>query len=211
MEKASGDKYFKAYFKENSGLQNIRDSSIFKSLINYNKNINIDDLIFITLDYGKAIFTYNNNFMFYDVEESIWGTNLHEVLNTTTNSNSIYAKLMENSSTNIEYILYPFENDTDLIIAIRAENLTDMAGAIEIQDDEIDETRVYVLENGYKLYIDEGSYIIKKDDHFVSGFIDDNCNFQLGDCMTQAYILNNGNIIVYNCGDVPSAVIIRFI
>jgi hypothetical protein len=149
--------------------------------------------------------------MFYDVEESIWGTNLHEVLNTTTNSNSIYAKLMENSSTNIEYILYPFENDTDLIIAIRAENLTDMAGAIEIQDDEIDETRVYVLENGYKLYIDEGSYIIKKDDHFVSGFIDDNCNFQLGDCMTQAYILNTGNIIVYNCGDVPSAVIIRFI
>lgn len=203
MEKASGDNYFKAYFKE-YGLQNIRDS-----FINYNKNINIDDLIFITLGYGKAIFTYNNNFMFYDVEESIWGTILHEVLNTTTNSN--YAKMMENSSTNIEYILYPFENDTDLIIAIRAENLTDMAGAIEIQHDEIDETRVYVLENGYKLYIDEGSYIIKKDDHFVSGFIDDNCNFQLGDCMTQAYILNNGNIIVYNCGDVPSAVIIRFI
>jgi hypothetical protein len=62
--------------------------------------------------------------------------------------------LIENSSTNIEYILYPFESDNDLIITICAENLTDMDGAIEIQPAEFETYGyVYVLQNGYKLYI----------------------------------------------------------
>lgn len=198
IEKVSDDEYFKEM-----GLSNIRDSSV-KSFINYNKNINIDNLIFIELDDVIAIFTYNDYFMFYDVDDDTWGTILHEVLNTTTKSN--YAILMENSSTNIEYILYPFEN-----VSICDENLTDMAGAIEIHNFEPLGYlySVYSLHNGYTLYID-GSYIIKKDDQFVSGFIDERCNFQLGDCMTQVYILNNGNILVYNYGDVPNAVIIRF-
>jgi hypothetical protein len=176
--------------------------------MNYKKNININDLIFIILDDVKAIFRYNNHFMFYDIEDDIWGTILHEVLNTTTNSK--YAELIENSSTIIEYILYPFESDNDLIITICAENLTDMDGAILIQPAEFETYGyVYDLQNGYKLYIN-GSYIIKKDDQFVSGFIDEKCNFQLGDCRTQTYILNNGNILVYNHGDVKSAIIIRF-
>lgn len=207
FEKVVGDEYF-----QEIGLENIKDASI-KSFMSYSKNTNINDLKLITLDDVTALFTYNNHFIFYNIESDIWGTILHEVLNTNTNSQ--YAKLIDNSDANVEYILYPFENDTDLIVSVCPEYLTDMSGSIELECTEMSLCEnMYILENGYKLYIsntDDGwTYIIKKEDTFVSGFIDYECNFQLGDCITQTYMLKNGNIIVYNYGDVPSAVIIRF-
>lgn len=60
------------------------------------------------------------------------------------------------------------------------------------------------------LYIgkDCGYYIIK-DNTIISGFLDPDTHFQQGDSYTICYLTSDNNLVVRNCGDVSSIVIIK--
>jgi hypothetical protein len=197
-------------------LEEIKATCI-EELLNYKRDINVDDLKFIYIENGHdkiGFFKYNDEYLFCNVDSEFCGTIFHEVLNINTNKNCKYAKLLSDSNPNIEFILHPFITDAGHDIFIDIEYLVDMNGAIELTYKELSYTQyVFECNNNIKLLIDydldSRSYVILKHDKVVAGFVDDDAYFQLGDSITQAYLLNNGDIIVCNYGDVQSVVIIR--
>lgn len=119
--------------------------------------------------------------------------------------------LLPKSSSEIKYILYPFEQGMELPIEI-----LQIENNVFVNKKTL--TNVEVVEhNGIKIkwtndltctIDDDGKYEIFKNGVFLSGFVDEPTYFQLGDSCTKAYIDKNNNLIIYNYGDVSSCVII---
>ncbi len=53
-------------------------------------------------------------------------------------------------------------------------------------------------------------YLVGKDYEIISGFFDKSSHYQMGDCDTYAYLWDN-EIVIQNCGDVSSVVIVSSI
>lgn len=52
-------------------------------------------------------------------------------------------------------------------------------------------------------------YYITKNNKIISGFNDPSTHFQMGDGHTICYLAENGDLIIENCGDVSSVVIVK--
>ena len=136
-----------------------------------------------------------------------------EVVNYNNKYKSELIKVMKHSSKNIEFVLYPFFSEDDDVFNLKPEYIVDMTNSTEIVLKNNLDNCIVDWKDGIQLYINNNNntYIIKKDGNFISGFSDKDTHFQLGDCCTAAYKLNNGELMIYNYGDVSSAVIIRFL
>jgi hypothetical protein len=67
---------------------------------------------------------------------------------------------------------------------------------------------------GFIVFINSynGQYEVRQcllNGEFVSGFVDMQSHFQIGDCATSAYKDKDNNLIIYNQGDVSSIVCIK--
>jgi hypothetical protein len=177
------------------------------------QNKDIKCLQFINIDdgpTGTGIFKYKNDILCYDIDYNIWSTMYYEILNTNTKDKCKLVKLLPHSIDNIEYTLHPFQTTDDEIYNLNTEYLINSEEIIikEFYREEF----VVDWKDGYKLYVNmDNTYIIKKDDMFISGFKDKDCHFQIGDSSTTVSVLKNGDLIIYNNGDVCSCVIIRTI
>lgn len=206
----NNDYIFDEADKDGQTLKNTMSNS-------FHQDKNTEELIFLYIEEWDAFFKYNNKFLYYDIGLNKWHNVCYEVLNNDNKDNCKLVKLIKNSSTNIEFILHPFFTEEEKReINLNPEYLADMSNAKIIFECVYDDCINVEWKDGFRLCINtningSNTYMIKKDKHFVSGFIDKQFNFQLGDCETIVYMLNNGEIMVHNCGDVNSIVIIRFI
>lgn len=204
----------------NADEQTIIKNTMYQSFYR-NKNIdtdtdkNIEKLEFISIKDQTGIFKYKNKFLYYNIEDDTeeWYTMYYEVLNNDNKYTSNLVKIINNSDKNIEYVLYPFftEEESNEFV-LNPECIVDITNSKQIICEHcIDDCIVIDWKDDIQLFINisDNTYIVKKDGNFMSGFNDTPGNFQLGDYGTIAYILNNGDIMIYNYGDVTSAVIIR--
>lgn len=191
-------------------------------LAEFYKNKNMEDLVFLgtTGEFNSiGVFKYADEFLCYDIEQEKWYSLYYETLNYNNKNDCNLVKLIKKSSKNIEFILHPFldKDESDNLI-LEPNHIVDMNGSSELIvektiDDCCNSNAVIGWKDGLAIHINSGdnTYIVKKDNKFVAGFIDEEANFQLGDNYTNAYMLNNGDIMIYNYGDVCSAVIIKVV
>lgn len=117
-------------------------------------------------------------------------------------------KLLDNSCDDISYELYPFEQCEEIIseVLIGKQKLKFLGKA-----DDCDMSRIKIKNDMFLEIHNVGDvYKIVKNNKVISGFIDTDTNFQLGDGNTSVYEMKNGNILIENNGDVSSTVIIKF-
>lgn len=179
-------------------------------------NEKIEDLEFLYVDDGfdyVGIFKIREDIFVYHMDENIWSKISYVLLNVQNSivmNNKI--KLIDNSFDEIEYILYNFITDKDELFSVNEDYLVDMSCAKELVCEIKDNVYSFDWNNEFKLQINQydGTYIITKNNNFLSGFTDIGANFQLGDCCTNVYLLTDGDIVISNNGDVPSVIIVRF-
>jgi len=158
-----------------------------------------------------GVFKCNDDFLCYNIDDEKWFSIYYEKLNRN-NKTSKLVKLIENSSENIEFILHPFfTNEDHDIFNLLPEYIVDIKHSEDLYIQNKPNKMIVHWKDGLKLHINrnENTYIIKKDDNFVSGFVDNETHFQIGDCCTRAELLNNGDLMIYNSGDVCSLVIVK--
>lgn len=183
---------------------------------------NIKNLVFLHIEDGFnscGIFRYNDEILYYDIDCEMWYSIYYEILNYNNKDTCELVKLMKKSSKNIEYILHPFFTKNNFNpFNLNPEYIVDISNSKELVCKEtIDDcgySKIVIdWKDGLQIHIDSSNntYIVKKDGKFISGFVDDSTHFQLGDSYTTATLLNNSDIIIYNYGDVSSAVIIKIV
>lgn len=180
-------------------------------------NYNIEDLQFLCIedDGENALFTFPNSFVIarYFFFNPMWRVpERHElVVGNVTTLDGI--ELLENSSRDIEYVLYPFEQCCDLPMSYLIPTMgtfLDESGLKEIYNNDCKLHHEIKWTDELTLLLDhEEPYKLFLNGKFLSGFSDDEMYFQLGDGCTMAYTDKNDNLIVYQHGDVSSVVIIK--
>lgn len=180
-------------------------------------NYNINDLQFLCIadDNENALFTFPNSCIVarYFCFDPTWSVPERHELIVGTKSTLEDVKLLENSSHDIEYVLYPFDQDFNLQMSYLMPTLGTFLDKSSLKE---------IYNNGSKLHhkikwTDELTVVLDHDEpykvllngKFLSGFSDDPTHFQLGDCCTIAYTDKNDNLIICQHGDVSSVVIIK--
>jgi hypothetical protein len=178
---------------------------------------NIQDLKFLCIedDGENALFTFENQdiivrYFFFD---PVWYVPERHELITGHESTLEGVELLENSSENIEYVLYPFEQGGELpleYLIIEPGVFIDKSTLKEIYSNGTKLNHRIKWTNDLTLVLNnDGPYKVKSGKKVISGFIDEPTHFQIGDCMTIAYIDGSNNLIVCQHGDVSSVVIIK--
>lgn len=202
------------YALNNNIFHDIFDEDQLKTNINnmYNyfyMNKNIKDLVFVYIEDECIIFKYKDNILYYNLFDEKWNTMYYEIVNYNNKNKSELVELMINSSPNIVFTLHPFFTEKDKeVYFLNIDYIVDMTNSKIVFQDKVNNVVIDWID-GIKLYINNNTYILKKYDNFIAGFTDKETHFQLGDCCTIVYILNNGSLMIYNCGDVTSVVIIN--
>lgn len=122
-------------------------------------------------------------------------------------------RLLKKSSKNIEYILYPFEqaDEYDLkYLSLDGKKFIDLTKLSEVCNCHSEQNCTIKWSNELTLEIDgtSSTYTVLLNGEFLSGFSDEESYFQSGDNCTKSYLYKN-NLIVHQCGDVSSVVIIK--
>lgn len=218
------EEFFKQLFSDNNynNDQDDQDEQIelFKStfiecvdLSDYN----IEDLHFLCIedDGENALFTFPNSCIIarYCFEDSWWKVPERHELVVGKTSTLDGVELLENSSRDIEYVLYPFEQCCDLPMSYLIPTMgtfLDESSLKEIYENDCELHHEIRWTNELTLILDhEEPYKLFLNGKFLSGFSDEPAHFQLGDGCTIAYTDKNDNLIVCQHGDVSSVVIIK--
>jgi len=140
-------------------------------------------------------------------------------------------EMMNNTNDGIKFGLYPFEQGKEIplkCLGYKKKEMVKVDGTefwpykemvfknqtniFRSQDEKFLCEMTFKWKNDLMLHIGEiGSevvYIVAKDDQIVSGFYDEITAFQRGDGFTTGY-LQGGDLIIENCGDVSSVVVIK--
>lgn len=194
---------------------------LFKSTFNECNdlsNYKIKDLQFLCIEEDEegALFKFSNSdtiFRYY-MFDPMWNAMCEKyelIVGRVSTLEGV--KLLENSSRDIEYVLYPFEQGNELPL-----------NYLVINDGEYldDSSLKQIYYNGCELHheikwTDELTLVLDHDEpykilsngKFLSGFSDDPTHFQLGDGCTIVYTDKHSNLIVCQHGDVSSVVIIK--
>jgi hypothetical protein len=181
-------------------------------------NCNIEELQFLCIedDYeNTALFTFPNScvvarYSFYD---PVWSVPERHELVVGTPSTLKGVELLENSSPDIEYVLYPLEQCCELpmsyLIPTKGTFL-DVSSLQKIYYQDYRSHHEIEWTEDLTLVLDHGKpYKVLLNGEFLSGFTDDPTHFQLGDCCTIAYTDTDNHLIVCQHGDVSSFVIIK--
>ena len=136
-------------------------------------------------------------------------------LSTESPDNNFGIKLIDDCDNTISYELYPFEqsNEISLETIIKKNELQKVNPTTAYKSfnkclDTIDIKYEWI--NDMFLYIGEEGYYIVKNHKIISAFLDPETHFQSGDFDTICYLTNDGNLVIHNCGDVSSIVIIKY-
>jgi hypothetical protein len=123
-------------------------------------------------------------------------------------------ELLPNSSSKIEYVLYPYEQGCDLPMSYLIPTIGSFLDETSLKNVyESDSKLHHVIKwtDELTLILDfDKPYKVVLNGEFLSGFVDEETHFQLGDGGTLAYIDKDKNLIVCQCGDVSSVVIIKY-
>lgn len=219
-------------YNDDEFKKNVQDY-VIKSFNKHYEHNNFLKLLFITSIDGDECYIFNMDgilIRYNTDDDDIWST-IPKIELATTNVTT-YGKvekydipiLSDDSSKNIRYELYPFEqtceiplngldmHDNDLkqlefkfidyevkIIDERIEKISDkdtyLTGKCEWKDE-------------FVLWIIDGTYAIEKNNQIISMFIDEKAVYQLGDGSTECFLYNNKDLIIVNDGDVSSVVVV---
>ncbi len=149
----------------------------------------------------------------------MWNIPERHELKVGTPSTLDGVELLPNSSSKIEYVLYPYKQgcvlpDKYLIPTIGTfldeSSLKKVYESSDDINDNFGEHHVIKWTDELTLILDfDKPYKVLLNGEFLSGFVDEPTHFQLGDGSTDVYIDNLENLIVFQYGDVTSVVIIK--
>jgi hypothetical protein len=152
---------------------------------------------------------------FYFEDEPFWHIPERHELKVGLPSTLDGVQLLPDSSDQIEYVLYPFEQGCDLplkylIPTIGGKFLSPLKTIYHMDECKLHHRIKWTDEFTLLIDHDEPYKIIRNDDGtVVSGFIDESAHFQIGDACTLAHLDDQGNLIVCQGGDVSSVVIVK--
>ena len=138
-------------------------------------------------------------------------------LSVESSDNDFGIKLIEDSDKKISYELYPFDQGDEIslesILRIKESELKKVKSkkckSPKCLGDDIAELKYEWTDSMFLYICNEGGYYVVKDNKIISGFLDPETHFQLGDGSTTCYLTDNNDLVVENCGDVSSVVIIK--
>jgi len=194
----------------------------------YNKTIN-DDFIEIVYSTNKQFFIFSGELD--EDDNDIFDRYCDWDIVNKIEFDGSNLMLMDNSSKYIKYDFYPFEQGNELPLSglgMPKKSLTEIEITCDLYDikkkfenqseffESDDDIFISDTEISWKddIHVHIGDinlsivYIVAKDNKIISGFYDKQTTFQLGDCITRCY-LHNDNLVIQNCGDVSSVVIIK--
>ncbi len=131
-------------------------------------------------------------------------------------------KLSDNSNKNIRYELYPFEQTREIPL-----NGLDMHDLKQLEFENIDyevkivDERIEIIsdkdtyrtakcewKDGFMLWIIGSTYVITKNNQIISMFTDEPTTYQIGDGETKCFLYKDCHLVIENCGDVSSVVVV---
>jgi hypothetical protein len=198
-----------------------------KELFNEQFDGSADQLIFQQEANDTVIFKLDDNLIrFQKNEDDAWLKIEKVILNKETIIvDEVTPKLLENSSNEISYVLYPFEQCKETSIQglgykdLQQLDTKDISEQIMF-DNHTDfftvavEASMSVHWNDFTVYIgynenDQIIYIVAQNNNIISCFLDDPTTYQIGDGDTSFY-LDGKDLVIENCGDVSSVVVIKY-
>ena len=185
----------------------------FKEIMPYDYDINNLKLIYTSPNNDTSVYSLGDKIVGAHNCDEWFNVPYINLSNEHPSNEEHFIKLLNKSSDNICYDLYPFEQCGEVpleALGINVQNLKVIdEGSVPkcLKDYEVEMSFEYG--DGFTISIAESNYYISKNNEIISGFSDPETHFQLGDGCTNCYLADTGELIIENCGDVSSTVIVK--